>query len=390
MIPWVTSFPAVQALQTQSNLGSLCVELKSTLNIQCTPPGSDWRKLPASNVTLITTQHKEANLKSGKVRKILILSPKISAAYNTSSTTLVGELTQRDIAEYQLVFFNYMGNTKNAEDAIKLAENNAFDLIISMGSPTTKLLSKKYRYGSIPVVTACSKDPVSMGLITSERENQSTNIAYTSLNISVATQVSYIQEKYFTQLKRIAVIYDKNNQSSIITQVTPLKNHLNNNVKSIQFYPIEVDFNHLKTSLYSKLEKIAHNTEKMGDSVFLITGSTELFNIIKDINRFAGQVPVLSVTPSHVSRGEDSVFMAIGVSFETNARLAADYAYRILNNKTKPSALKIGIVSTPDISISFMHKPVSTLKVPLSLFEDAGVIYDYQGNPARLHYKKEN
>jgi len=44
--------------------------------------------------------------------------------------------------------------------------------------------------------------------------------------------------------------------------------------------------------------------------------------------------------------------LAIGVSFESNAQLATVYATRILNG-VKPSTLKVGIVSPPDIAISF-------------------------------------
>jgi len=76
--------------------------------------------------------------------------------------------------------------------------------------------------------------------------------------------------------------------------------------------------------------------------------------------------------------------MSIGISFESNAHLAAVYAVDILNDRVKAGALKVGVVSPPDIAISFRKARDIGMTVPLSLFEAAGTIYDYDGVAVRI------
>lgn len=314
--------------------------------------------------------------------KILMLSPKWSSAYDETSITIMEQFSSRGL-NVKYVLFNYLGDEQQAQTMLSNAEVNGVDLVFSVGSSATAFMTQSYSHGNIPVVTACSKDPVSIGQVDPAIGMSQNNIAYTSLNISVETQVSYLKEKFMTGLKRIAVIYDRNNKSSIITQVNPLVDYLASGEHGITVDLLEVDFESLESSLYQPMKQIVSETQNIGETIFLITGSTEIFNIIDYINYFAQQIPVLSVTPSHVRSGEKSVFVAIGVSFKTNAKLAAGYALAILEETAETSTLPVGIVSTPDIAINFLRKPVYELKVPFNFFEDSVFIYNYDGEPVR-------
>lgn len=318
--------------------------------------------------------------------KVLILSPKWSSAYDVASKTIIEEFHSRGVTT-EFILFNYRGDTAQAKAIIKSAEAKGVDLIFSMGSATTAFMTEYYKNGAIPVVSACSKDPVAMNQIDADVGMSQHNIAYTSLNISVETQVAYLKEKFLSGLNLIAIIYDRNNPSSIRTQVNPLKEYLDNSDTGIRFELIEVDFSQINRSLYQPMRRfVAHKGEE-GDRVFLVTGSTELFDVIEDINVAAKDVPVLSVTPSHVMAGDHSVFMAIGVSFKTNAKLAADYAFRILKGQSQTQTLAVGVVSTPDIAINFKRKPLGSIKVPFNFFEDAFFIFNYDGIAVRADGK---
>lgn len=316
------------------------------------------------------------------IKQILMLSPKWSSAYDVTTATIIEQFARRGI-KAEFIMYNYLGKQTNAKAMLKNAEYHGTDLIFSVGSATTALMSEVYHQGLIPVVSACSKDPVSIGQVDAEIGMSESNIAYTSLNIDVATQVSYLKEKFLTNLQQIAVIYDQNNPSSIITQVKPLVEYLSQNETGIGVRLIEVEFSNLESTLYRPMREAVASSKEVGDTIFLVTGSTEIFNIIRDINNEAEQVPVLSVTPSHVKEGEQSVFVAIGVSFKTNAKLAADYAYRILKGEAHTATLPVGVVSTPDISINFLRKPARHLRVPITFFEDSVFIYNYQGKAVR-------
>ena len=127
------------------------------------------------------------------------------------------------------------------------------------------------------------------------------------------------------------------------------------------------------------------NDPDLQNSVFWITGSTSVFNEIATINAEAGRVPVLSVVPEVVREGDNSATLSIGVSFESNAHLAAIYAADVLERKVEAGKLKVGLVSPPDIAINFRRARAIGFKVPFSFFESATNIFDYEGKPARVN-----
>ena len=50
--------------------------------------------------------------------------------------------------------------------------------------------------------------------------------------------------------------------------------------------------------------------------------------------------------------------------------------------------LKVGVVSPPDIAISFRKAREIGLRVPFTFFESASFVYDYEGRPARTTVSK--
>jgi putative ABC transport system substrate-binding protein len=124
------------------------------------------------------------------------------------------------------------------------------------------------------------------------------------------------------------------------------------------------------------------NDPDLSKSLFWITGSTSVFKEIRTINQYADRVPVVSVVPEIVTAGADTAAIGIGISFESNAQLAGVYAAKVLNG-TKAGDLKVGLVSPPDVAISFLKAREIGLRVPFSYFEIASFIYDYDGKPVR-------
>lgn len=89
------------------------------------------------------------------------------------------------------------------------------------------------------------------------------------------------------------------------------------------------------------------------------------------------------MVPEIVRAGDDTAVMSVGVSFESNAHLAAIYGVDVLTGRARPGELKVGIVSPPDIAISFRKARAIGLKIPFAFFEAATYIYDYDGRPVR-------
>jgi putative ABC transport system substrate-binding protein len=75
--------------------------------------------------------------------------------------------------------------------------------------------------------------------------------------------------------------------------------------------------------------------------------------------------------------------LSIGVSFESNAHIAAVYGIEILTNGADAGALKVGLVSPPDIAINFLRAREIGLKIPFRFFESASIVYDRAGRIVR-------
>jgi putative ABC transport system substrate-binding protein len=325
----------------------------------------------------------------GPEKRVLVLYPRPSSAYDTAITEVLRVFAAKEINAHISVA-NFELDDARGKAELQLAEKNKTDLVIAMGSESTAWLYTNYQNGALPVVTVCSKDPVQLGQIKDYETGSGTNFAYTSLNVPVEVQMAYVRELR-PELKNLAVLVDMKNVSAVQTQAEPIAAYAKQN--GVQMIWGSVQDPKTAREELAKIVPDAVKTMRQTDpdlskSLFWITGSTSVFREIRTINRYADKVPVVSVVPEIVTAGPDTAVLAVGVSFESNARLSGIYAAQILHG-TKPGALKVGIVSPPDVAISFLKAREIGMRVPFNFFEIAGFVYNYEGKPVRTANKIE-
>lgn len=334
---------------------------------------------------IVRPRHQSA---SSKHYKVLVLYPRPSSAYDVCITRALSVFEEKEIYA-NLTVINFKKEQARGEAALELARQGNFDLIFSMGSESTAWLYKNYRGGAIPVVSACSKDPVLLGQTEDYERGSGTNFAFTSLNMPVEVQMAYVLELK-PNLRNIAVLVDSKNVSAVQTQAEPLAHFARR--RGIQVLEVAVqDPNNARAELEemvpAAVAAMRKNDPNLENSVFWITGSTSVFREIATINTHSDRVPVLSVAPEVVKEGDDSAVLSIGVSFESNGHLAAIYAADILLGRAEVGELKVGIVSPPDIAINFRKARQIGLELPFSFLESAGYVYDYEGRIVRNNGK---
>ena len=316
--------------------------------------------------------------------RIMVLYPRPSSAYDVAITKILNVFSDRGI-EAEFKVFNFDRNDSRGNQAIKIAEASEIDLIFTMGSESTAWLWNHYKGGKIPVVSVTSKDPVILGQAHSYTRGTNTNFAFTSLNMPVSAQLAYVFELR-PQLRNLAVLVDSKNVSAMETQARPIAETAS--AKGIRVLNLEVqnpeNARQELAALVSEAVSAMHkNDVNLENSLFWITGSTSVFREIETINRHADRVPVLSVVPEVVQEGDDSAVLSIGISFESNAHLAAIYAIKVLEGDAEVGDLKVGVVSPPDIAINFRKAREIGLEIPFSFVEGANYIFDYDGRPVR-------
>mgnify|MGYP006176300535 CR=1 FL=1 len=163
--------------------------------------------------------------------------------------------------------------------ALAWADAGNVQLICSVGSNSTAFVHQRYSGGKLPVVTVVSKDPVLMGQVGSYDKGSGTNIAFTSLNMPMDTQIAYLRQVR-PDLKNIGVLYDRKNASAVVTQVEPQDGAAK--TESFRVLHIAVDGGgdpvaDLKQGLPAAIETMRANDPSLANSVFWITGSTAVF-----------------------------------------------------------------------------------------------------------------
>jgi putative ABC transport system substrate-binding protein len=322
---------------------------------------------------------------AGALKRVLVVYPRKSSAYDVAMTQVLADFTVKPL---NVVFIAaHYGNDATRGDALAAEiARERYDLVYAMGSESIAFLHARHPNIAVPVVSVCAKDPVQLGQMPDYEKGSASNYAFTSLNLLVEVQLAYLKELR-PGLKNLAVLVDAKNVSAVETQSRPIIAAAR--AAGIDAFEIAVQepgqaAQELAQLLPPAVEAMQRNDPSLERSLIWITGSTSVFAEIATINRYASRAPVLSVVPEVVQEGSDSAVMSIGVSFESNAQLAAKYGADILAGAARPGALKVGIVSPPDIAINFKRAAEIGLKIPFRFLEAATFIYDRSGKPVRL------
>ncbi len=332
-------------------------------------------------------QPKHAGPKDSR-RRVFVLFPRRSSAYDVAMVQILQVFEEKNInADFTLV--NFDNDHVRGKQAMKMADEGGFELVFSMGSQSTAWLWEHYRGGALPVISVCSKDPVVLGQARDYETGTGTNFAFTSLNMPIEVQMAYVLELK-RDLKNLAILVNSQNISAVQTQAKPIADYARK--RGIRVLDVEVeDPKHAGEELAYKVRDAVRTMRKndpaLDNSLFWITGSTAVFREIRAINANSDRVPVLSVVPDVVKEGEDSAVLSIGISFESNAHLAAIYGADVLAGRSRVGDLKVGIVSPPDIAINFLKAREIGLEIPFSFFESASFVYDYDGRIVRNNGK---
>jgi len=342
-----------------------------------------WRvSAVAGDPNQVRIQPKKKN-SSTPVRKIMVVYPRPSSAYKVAITKILEIFAEKSI-NADITVVNFKKNDKRGKALIKHAEKEHFELMFSMGSESTSWLYKNYNGGVVPVISVCSKDPVLLGQAAAYDQGSGTNFAFTSLNMPVDVQMAYVVD-FMPQVKNFAILVDSKNVSAVETQAKPIAAYARQ--RGMQVHEVSVKNPKKAKEELAKLVKAAVATMRKSDptlsqSLFWITGSTSVFREIATINAYSDRVPVLSVVPEVVKAGDNSSVMSIGISFESNAHLAAIYGADVLAGRD-PGEMPVGIVSPPDIAINFRKAREIGLEIPFKFLESATYVYGYDGQVVR-------
>lgn len=341
---------------------------------------NEWDVKGDADPNQVTIANKD---KRGPARRVLVLYPRASSAYDIAITQILQVFATKEI-NAELTVINFQLNDERGKNILRKAEADKVDLIFAMGSESAAWLYQNYKGGALPVVTVCSKDPVLLGQMKDYETGSGSNFAFTSLNVPIEVQMAYVAELK-PNLKNVAILVDSKNISAVQTQADPIAKFATKKGIRVIWGSIQNPAKareELDKIVPDAVAQMKTNDPELIDSLFWVTGSTSVFAEIRTINLHSGRVPVISAVPEIVKAGPDTAVLGVGVSFESNGRLAGIYGAQILGG-AKAGKLKVGLVSPPDMAVSFLKAREIGFRVPFTIFETASFVYDYDGKPAR-------
>jgi putative ABC transport system substrate-binding protein len=340
---------------------------------------------PQVNPLLVSLEPRGA-AGTAQISKALFLYTRTHIDFDKSVSTVLSTLSDQGIAPEAAVY--YAQDDIAGFEALAYAEENNYDLIFSVGSSTTAFLHENYKGRPIPVVSVLSKDPVLLGQMPNYTDGSGSNIAYTSVGIPVELQMNYFRE-LVPGLKNIAIIYAEENSSVVKAQVEPLDQYARstgiNLIRVAILYQDEPEQarRDIEEKLPEAISALWEIDPQMTESVLLVTSSGSITQQFETVNALSGTVPVVSLFPELVREGSVSAVLSVGVSFESNSILAGVYGARILRGEAEPGRLPVGVITPPDIAISFAKAREIGLRVPFYFFESATFVYDPDGRLVR-------
>lgn len=287
---------------------------------------------------------------------------------------------------------NYKKDKLLLQKYLKKAEDEKINLIFTIGSSVLADVYQAYKGKKIPVVSVCNKDPVLLGYIKDYENGSGNNFAFTSVNTPINLQINYLK-KLNTNLKNVAILVARSNSSAMKTQFLPLKKELLNqniNVVDVILGPEkkvenldQIIGDQIKIQLPRVMLQLKKADPGLKNTLFWLTYSTSVVRNLTLLNQLTQNTPIIGVATDTVQNGDNSAAIGIGVSFKSNAYIAAIYGLNIIEGKQKAGELKVGLVSPPDIAINFKIAKKMGFRIPFGFFENANIIYDYEGKKVR-------
>lgn len=307
-------------------------------------------------------------------KPILFIYSKPSSAYDTA----LAQIAQSLYSNRQRRAIHVVNHKTSPERVQALLQDSSYAMGFVAGSRATTRLYPQADSLAFPVVSVTAKDPVLLGLVDNYDANGS-NFIFTSLNLRTEVLVRYLK-LLDPALKNIAILYGEQNHSARVTQVEPLITEAASH--GIETAGLPVSRENIVASLQQQMSEARIQMQRtdpsLQHSVFWVTGSSSLFPQMKEIDSLAAGMPVLSAVPDLVTTGKNSAMLSIGVSFSTNALLAANYAVRLLQGEPV-GTFGVGVVEPPDVVINFSKVQQAGWTVPFPLFELASRVINQRG-----------
>jgi putative tryptophan/tyrosine transport system substrate-binding protein len=335
----------------------------------------------AADSSTFTLRPKDAK---GVLKKALVLFVKPSPPFDVTTDKIL-DVLQRKQAPISLTFMKFEAGA-SLKRALAFGEEERFDVVAPMGSEATEVVREAYEGGRLPTVSLFTKDPVLMGWVKGVEQGSGTNMAYCTNAVPIEVQLSYLQ-RLRDGVKNVAVLYATTSRSTVEAQVEPLKQQADAygfKIHDVVVNNVNDPRPELDAAMPLVLAKMKESDPTLGRSVFWATGTTSVLNGMSRIAERAGPVPVLSVYPDVVREGPGSALLSIGVTYDNMGYLAGKYLIDIIFRDQHPTKLPVGVVSPPDVAISFLKASEIGLRVPFDVFETASRVYDRRGRIVRL------
>lgn len=262
--------------------------------------------------------------------------------------------------------YNSQGDIETGITIINRINNEKFDAVIAIATPSAKLASQHIK--SIPIIFTAVTDPVSAGLVESF-DKPGKNITGVSDYIGSKNQIEFIKQ-FNPEIKNLGIIYNTSEENSKVF-ISDLQKESGN---------INIKLSEITTS--GEVKEAALGLINNIDAMFMIFDNTvasafsDLLNVCREYNK-----PLYVTDKTYVHLGADA---GLSIDYSYLSLLTAKIVEKIINGKS-PAEIPVNIIDKFEIYsreklLEKKRLKLFTLQYPPYQFLDnneiKGVAYD--------------
>lgn len=268
--------------------------------------------------------------------------------------------------------FNAKSNIPLLEEKIEsISKRKNIDLILSVGTHTTKRLIKKIK--NIPIIFTQVGDPVNSGIV---KDWKSSHANYTGVGSPMYYERIVCLMYQFIPFKKLGIVYLKGspNHEACVKQIKKLSKKLkfefvysgfplrNGNGKP---FPKDVIRSNIRDSLNEIGPKV--------DAIFVQSSNTFTKNFDLFRETFVKYMLISCGDTVNIKKG---LMLGISKDAHDSGKKCAFYSFKILKKGVKPKNLPMDIGTKLNVDINLTAFELSGCPVPFNLISGADCVYE--------------
>jgi putative ABC transport system substrate-binding protein len=279
--------------------------------------------------------------------------------YNTAIGGFLDTMSQQRV-KCKTATYNLQGQTEGGEQVVGKIRASKPDLILTVGSRATEVMSKNFR--STPIVFSMVLYPVASAFV-ANIDKPGENVTGAAMDVPIERQLRVLL-RIMPKLKRVGVLYSPDETLPVIEEARRVARSMN-----MQMIAEPVDAEGDVPDALGRLDKQKIEALWSVADGKVFTRPSTRYVIEYVLHR---GIPFMGPHNGFVKAG---ALVALTADYRDNGRQAGEIAVQILNG-AKPESIAVGTPRKVEMALNLQVAGSIGLKIPQSIIDDATQVFE--------------